>query len=85
MSGGKWKGMMSSKHVDFVNWNDEGSKYPEPVYLDYAKCSDQLVSVNMNEPVILGKDAGELVFSSGDLNIYKVTPHTVSAAASAVT
>lgn len=28
---------------------------------------------------------GELVFSSGDLNIYKVTPHTVSAAASAVT
>lgn len=64
MSGGKWKGMMSSKHVDFVNWNDEGSKYPEPVYLDHAKCRDQLVSVNMNEPVILGKDAGELVFSS---------------------
>jgi uncharacterized membrane protein len=28
---------------------------------------------------------GELVFSSGDLNIYKVTPHMVSAAASAVT
>ena len=68
MSGGKWKGMMSSKHVDFVNWNDEGSKYPEPVYLDHAKCCDQLVSVNMNEPVILGKDAGELVFSSFEDN-----------------
>ena len=28
MAGGKWKGMMSSKHVAFVNWNDEGSAYP---------------------------------------------------------
>lgn len=64
MKGGKWKGIMSSKHVNFVNWNDEGSEYPEPVYLDYEKCKDQLVSVNMNEPVVLGKDAGEVVFSS---------------------
>lgn len=31
MSHGKWKYMMSSKHVDFKNWNDEGSAYPEPV------------------------------------------------------
>ena len=64
MSGGKWNGMMSSKHVDFVNWNDEGSAYPEPVYLDYEKCTDLLVSVNCNTPVVIGKDAGELVFSS---------------------
>ena len=68
MSGGKWKGMMSSKHVDFVNWNDEGSKYPEPVYLDYAKCGDQLVSVNMNKPVVLGNETDELVFSSFEDN-----------------
>ena len=31
MSGGKWKYMMSSKHVDFQHWNDEDSKYPLPV------------------------------------------------------
>lgn len=64
MSGGKWKGMMSSKHVDFVNWNDEDSDYPEPMFLDYEKCKDTLVSVNCNTPVLIGKDAGELVFSS---------------------
>lgn len=28
MSGGKWKYMMSSKHVDFKHWNDEDSDYP---------------------------------------------------------
>ena len=64
MKDGKWKGMMSSRHVDFVNWNDEGSKYPEPVYLNPEDCSETLVSVNCNEPVVLGNDAGELVFSS---------------------
>lgn len=64
MSGGKWKGMMSSKHVDFVNWNDEGSKYPVPVIPDYSKCKDVLISVNCNKPVVLGEDAGELDFSS---------------------
>ena len=26
---GKWSGMMSSKHLTFINWNDEGSKAPE--------------------------------------------------------
>ena len=26
---GKWSGMMSSKHLTFVNWNDEGSQAPE--------------------------------------------------------
>ena len=64
MSGGKWKGMMSSKHVDFVNWNDEGSKYPEPVYLNFEDCNDTLVSVNLNDPVVIGNDLEEMVFSS---------------------
>jgi len=63
MSGGKWNGMMSSKHVNFVNWNDEGSEYPTPFYVDYKKSDDTRVSINCNAPVI-GGDAGELVFSS---------------------
>jgi len=29
MSGGKWNGMMGSKHVNFQHWNDEDSVYPE--------------------------------------------------------
>lgn len=72
MSGGKWKGMMSSKHVDFVNWNDEGSKYPEPVIPDYGKCTDTLVSVNCNTPVVLGEDTDGLVFSSLEDNSEEV-------------
>ncbi|MCR4775282.1 MAG: glycosyl hydrolase 115 family protein [Saccharofermentans sp.] len=64
MNGGKWKGMMSSKHVDFVNWNDEGSEYPEPVYLKMEVCNDTLVSVNLNTPVVIGKDLDGIVFSS---------------------
>ncbi len=31
---GKWNHMMSSKHVGFVNWNDEGSGYPEVYTLE---------------------------------------------------
>ncbi|MDD4096526.1 MAG: glycosyl hydrolase 115 family protein [Oscillospiraceae bacterium] len=30
MSDAKWRHMMSSKHVAFVHWNDEGSEYPSP-------------------------------------------------------
>lgn len=30
MAGGKWDGMMSSAHVCFEHWNDEGWHYPEP-------------------------------------------------------
>ncbi|MBN1892268.1 MAG: glycosyl hydrolase 115 family protein, partial [Clostridiales bacterium] len=30
MAGGKWRHMMSSKHVSFRKWNDEGSEYPDP-------------------------------------------------------
>ena len=31
MADGKWKGMMSSAHICFANWNDEGWHYPETV------------------------------------------------------
>ncbi len=39
MSGGKWRGMMSSKHVDFKHWNDEDSAYPETSYIAEAEPS----------------------------------------------
>jgi len=29
MSGGKWRGMMSSPHVGYVNWNADGWHYPD--------------------------------------------------------
>lgn len=46
MSGGKWKYMMSSKHVNFQNWNDEGSEYPDPVirsFRDSESCAKVVI------------------------------------------
>lgn len=37
MSGGKWKYMMSSKHVDFKHWNDEDSEYPAPAFGSFTE------------------------------------------------
>ena len=34
---GKWHNMMSSKHVDFVNWCDEGSDYPRTAPVDFCR------------------------------------------------
>jgi len=51
MSQGKWKYMMSSKHVNFQNWNDEGSEYPSP----------ETKTVSVKEPyaeVIIERSAG---------------------------
>lgn len=42
MADGKWNGMMSSAHIGFTNWNDEGWKYPEIVTKQPA-AEDQLL------------------------------------------
>lgn len=34
LSNGKWKGMMSSLHIGYVNWNDEGAQFPNAVYIE---------------------------------------------------
>jgi hypothetical protein len=49
MTGGKWNHMMSSKHVDFVNWNEEGSKYPAPEILELPDKGKMIVSVSGSE------------------------------------
>jgi len=33
MSGGKWRGIMSSAHVGYKNWNAEGWEYPEVSFI----------------------------------------------------
>ena len=50
MSDGKWKYMMSSKHVDFKHWNDEESDYPHPEMKDYS-------SAEPRADVIIGRSA----------------------------
>lgn len=51
MNGGKWKHMMSSKHVAFVNWNDEGSAYPDPEVLKLPEQGRMIVSVSGSEAI----------------------------------
>ena len=43
MSAGKWRGMMSSKHIDFKHWNDEDSEYPAPEYIDGGESNDMTI------------------------------------------
>lgn len=46
MSGGYWKGMMSSAHVGYVAWNSDGWSYPEPDYVQPVSGSKLLVDVD---------------------------------------
>ena len=55
MSGGKWKHMMSSKHVNFQAWNDEGSEYPAPEPIPFESAGNLLVSVEGQDPISTGK------------------------------
>ncbi|MGW9529252.1 glycosyl hydrolase 115 family protein [Paenibacillus terrae] len=45
ISGGKWKGMMSSAHIGYVNWNDEGWQYPEFKYIESQEKALMIVDV----------------------------------------
>ncbi len=36
VNGGKWNKMMSSNHVGFVNWNDEGWSYPSVSHVEFG-------------------------------------------------
>ncbi len=65
MSGGKWKYMMSSKHVNFQHWNDEDSEYPKPVI-------KKTVSSEKHAEVIIERSAcyydGECSLPEMDIN-----------------
>ncbi len=45
MAGGKWKFMMSSKHVSFKRWNDELSEYPRVKKINLEQKPCMIVSV----------------------------------------
>lgn len=45
MSGGKWRAIMSSAHVGYVNWNDEGWSYPKVYYVTPAKGASMIVNL----------------------------------------
>lgn len=52
MAGGKWRHMMSSKHVSFRNWNDEGSEYPSPESLELPPKAQPIICLFENNSYI---------------------------------
>lgn len=45
MSGGKWKGMMSSPHIGYTNWNADGWQYPHTSTITPGEGSLMIVDV----------------------------------------
>lgn len=41
---GKWNGIMSSEHIGFMNWNDEGCQYPIRSYIEPANKVSMIVA-----------------------------------------
>lgn len=54
MADGKWKGMMSSAHICFENWNDEGWHYPN------------IMEAEEGEPLLVLPENGDAFVSSGE-------------------
>ncbi len=59
MAGGKWRHMMSSKHVSFRNWNDEGSEYP---------CPEELALPETGQTIVCLFESGQIA-SGGELEL----------------
>lgn len=49
LANGKWKGIMSSAHIGYVHWNDEGWSYPEIAYVELQEQAYMLVDVEGTE------------------------------------
>jgi hypothetical protein len=49
MSGGKWRGIMSSVHIGYVSWNADGWRYPQVCYVTPHKGASMIVDVEGTE------------------------------------
>ncbi|WP_018752438.1 glycosyl hydrolase 115 family protein [Paenibacillus sanguinis] len=73
LSGGKWSGMMSSAHIGYANWNDEGWQYPAYSYVVPQKNAWMMVDV---EGTLGGFGSGTLAlptFTNVHKESYRVT------------
>ncbi len=56
LADGKWKGMMSSEHIGFANWNEEESRYPVRSYVYPYRKKRMVVSLKDSERYTTGED-----------------------------
>jgi len=64
ISSGKWKGMMSSPHVGYVNWDAKGWKYPEVSTIIPDKGSLMIVDVEGTEQAYVSGTVSLPVFTN---------------------
>lgn len=64
ISGGKWRGMMSSAHVGYVNWDAEGWSYPEAKTIVPVKGSQMIVNIEGTEQGYTSGTASLPVFTN---------------------
>ncbi len=65
MADGKWKGMMSSAHIGFTRWNDEGWQYPSTAHVVLAEGARMMVDV----------EGWEEAFTDGEVALPEFTNH----------
>jgi hypothetical protein len=68
MAGGKWNKMMSSKHIHFVNWNDEGSGCPPVQTLNLPQNGEVVVLVGGETKAVSEGNFILPLFTSTDVN-----------------
>ena len=56
LSGGKWNGLMLSKHIGFKNWNDEECAYPLRTYVTPSRRKCMVVAESDGEGCTFGGD-----------------------------
>lgn len=54
---GKWNHMMSSNHVGFVNWNDEGWSFPQCIRLGASKYNSPAIRLQGKAEIIMPNTA----------------------------
>lgn len=72
-AGTKWQGMMSSNHVGFKSWNDEGWAYPQAERLTLDETSGMLVNVEHDSTAYSSGECTLQDFTSVNQESYTVT------------
>lgn len=73
MADGKWKYMMSSKHVSFKKWNDEGSDYPKGKKITLPQKPSLVLSVQGSDKLYSTGSCVLPVFTNTENPSYVVT------------
>lgn len=73
VSDGKWRGMMSSPHIGYKNWNAEGWSYPQVSYITPVEGSSMIVDVAGTNAAYVSGTASLPAFTNLGQETYEIT------------